>query len=548
MKTMKKFQILALLLVVAAALSTACQRSLDREDSQSFDGEKGYVSLSLNLPTVSGTKLNDDFDDGDEEEYEVKEAIVAFFYGADEATAVCKYAISIEKDGIFAGPADDNITSTFVTGAVEVPAKEANENVYALAVLNPISGLMSVTGEGDLTLNGKSEDLMMTDFQVTLDASALAGHDNGFMMTNAPVYDATDGIVTLTPVTVYTEKSHVENAAPDKIYVERVEAKVTLEVSKDATDNTLTVEDGTFDGATVKIDGWYLQNTNRKYYPVRKTNVQWLNAENYGAVENGSNRFVGTYLPQRIYWAEDHNYDEAVTDENLASEFNIVTDVPASWNAVGAHAYCAENTTTAKIMNKKQLTGVLISATYTPSGLVEGESFLITGQFNIVYSEAEFEAWVLATLDLPSGIVQIIAEDGDAVTDAGGLKGLLTIDGNAPTDDQAAKLLVAADNSIKYYKDGVSYYYSSIIRHFDNEQTPLEESVADVSEYDENKHLGRYGVVRNNWYQLTVKSVSGPGEPEIPEIPDEPADARTSYINCEINVLSWAVREQEIDL
>lgn len=545
---MKKFQILALLLVVAAALSTACQRSLDREDSQSFDGEKGYVSLSLNLPTVSGTKANDEFNDGVEAEYEVNDAIIAFFYGADEAAAVCKYAISIDKaDGIFADPADDNITSTFVTGAVEVPAKEANENVYALAVLNPISDLMSVNAEGDLTLNGNSEDLTMADFQMTFDASALAAHANGFMMTNAPVYDATDGIVTLTPVTVYTEKSHVENAAPDKIYVERVEAKVTLEVSKDATDNTLTVKDGTFAGATVKIDGWYLQNTNKEYYPVRKTDVKWLNAENYGAVGSG-NRFVGGSHPQRIYWAEDHNYDEAVPDENLASEFNIVTVVPASWNTVGDHAYCAENTTTATMMNKKQLTGVLISATYTPSGLGEEKSFFITGQFNTVYSEEEFKAWVRATLGLTSATVEISAEGGDAVTDAEGLKGLLTIDGADPTDEQAAKLFTDADNSIKYYKNGVSYYYSSIIRHFDNEQTPLAESVADVSEYDENEHLGRYGVVRNNWYQLTVKSVSGPGEPEIPEIPDEPADARTSYINCEINVLSWAVREQEIDL
>lgn len=545
---MKKFQFMALLL--AAALSTACQRSLDREDSQSFDGEKGYVSLSLNLPTVSGTKANDEFNDGDESEYKVNDAVIAFFYGADEATAVCKYAISIDKaDGIFAEPAGDDITSTFVTGAVEVPAKEANENVYALAVLNRVNGLMSVNAEGDLTLNGKSEDLTMAAFQEALDASALAGHANGFMMTNAPVYDATDGIVTLTPVTVYTEKSHVENADPDKIYVERVEAKVTLEVSKDATDNTLTVDDGTFADATVKIDGWYLQNTNKQYYPVRKTDVQWLNADNYGAVENGNNRFVGASLPQRIYWAEDHNYNDAVSDANLASEFNIVTDEPASWNAVSDHAYCAENTTISKAMNKKQLTGVLIRATYTPSGLSAGESFLITGQFNTVYSETEFKAWVLATVGHTSGTVEIIAEDGDAVTDAEGLKGLITIDGTAPTDDQAAKLLDAADNSIKYYQDGVSYYYSSIIRHFGNEQTPLTDgSVSDEGEYDEHKHLGRYGVVRNNWYQLTVNSVSGPGEPEIPEIPDEPADARTSYINCEINVLSWAVRDQVIDL
>ena len=81
-----------------------------------------------------------------------------------------------------------------------------------------------------------------------------------------------------------------------------------------------------------------------------------------------------------------------------------------------------------------------------------------------------------------------------------------------------------------------------------SEPRPSDGGVSDEGEYDEYKHLGRYGVVRNNWYQLTVKSVSGPGEPDIPVIPDEPADARESYINCEINILSWAVREQDVVL
>lgn len=47
---------------------------------------------------------------------------------------------------------------------------------------------------------------------------------------------------------------------------------------------------------------------------------------------------------------------------------------------------------------------------------------------------------------------------------------------------------------------------------------------------------------------FNLPAVSGPGEPDIPEIPDEPADARESYINCEINILSWAVREQDVVL
>ena len=57
------------------------------------------------------------------------------------------------------------------------------------------------------------------------------------------------------------------------------------------------------------------------------------------------------------------------------------------------------------------------------------------------------------------------------------------------------------------------------------------------------------GMFRNDWYKLIVNSVSGPGEPDIPEVDDDdPADEQNQYINCDINILSWAVREQEIDL
>ena len=86
------------------------------------------------------------------------------------------------------------------------------------------------------------------------------------------------------------------------------------------------------------------------------------------------------------------------------------------------------------------------------------------------------------------------------------------------------------------------FYYTTVIKHFNSI------SEAGVTEYDENKHLGLYGVVRNNWYDIRINSVSGPGEPEIPEIPDEPVNKEHSFINAEINILSWAKRTQDVNL
>lgn len=99
---------------------------------------------------------------------------------------------------------------------------------------------------------------------------------------------------------------------------------------------------------------------------------------------------------------------------------------------------------------------------------------------------------------------------------------------------------------IKYYKDGVTYYYATVIKHFGDIYTPANET--NPEQYTEANHLGRYGVLRNNWYELQINSVSGPGEPEIPVLPEEPVDKEHRYINCEINILSWAKRSQGVDL
>ena len=66
--------------------------------------------------------------------------------------------------------------------------------------------------------------------------------------------------------------------------------------------------------------------------------------------------------------------------------------------------------------------------------------------------------------------------------------------------------------------------------------------------YTEEKHLGRYGVVRNNWYEINVNSISGPGEPNVPDTPDNPDDDDAGFVNFTIQILSWAKRSQSVDL
>lgn len=51
-----------------------------------------------------------------------------------------------------------------------------------------------------------------------------------------------------------------------------------------------------------------------------------------------------------------------------------------------------------------------------------------------------------------------------------------------------------------------------------------------------------------SWYQVNVKSVKNIGSPEVPTVTDRFDDPIDSYMSVEINVLSWAVRTQDVDL
>ena len=64
------------------------------------------------------------------------------------------------------------------------------------------------------------------------------------------------------------------------------------------------------------------------------------------------------------------------------------------------------------------------------------------------------------------------------------------------------------------------------------------------------RFLGRYGVLRNNWYELEVNSITGIGEPRIPQVPttSDPDDELKQFISVNINILSWAKRVQKEDL
>lgn len=600
----------------------ACSDSLEETTgngtgSGEFNGEKGYVNIGLKLPSASGVstrsneKNNDSFADGTENEYKVSRVIIALFYGQDESTAVCKNAFKLtENDFQMSGTTTDNVTTFYASGVRMIAAPTEGEHVYALALVNANSQKFDI--EGTPQDGENAGDAVLTTF-LTVDGSKvnnnttlatlnkavenatvsdLTNSSNGFFMSNAPystvvtVSYNSSGITdqkvnTLAPITVYNTKENAEAAAHNNpIYVERAVAKVQVKVN--SSDGSLTVKADAptaYEGAKVTFNKWILQNTNKKYYPVRKvtdeTTDDWKAWSKYApttSISSNNNRFFGsTPNPYRTYWGIDPNYTEV--SGQLNDDFNIIEQLTANtndWNAVGnskttddelAIEYCLENTTTSVAMKDNQLTSVLLQGTFKLKDTQDNDDLLMINNTSAIYTKDQFLAWATDVLNgenetkLSNGASLALGSSltsGKTITTSNDVKSLLTVQNGTPTtltDGQAQAILTAAGSNIKYYKGGVTYYYATVIKHFGEGETPLEgKAINSASDYEDKNHLGRYGVLRNNWYEITINSVSGPGEPEIPEIPTDPVDKTNSYINAEINVLSWAKRSQGVDL
>lgn len=548
--------------VLATAFLFGCSDDIpDKGGVNDVTGDVGYVKVAINLPTVSGISVkangNDNFDDGIEAEYKVNDIILAIFGGTDENNATFKEAHKLTTlPGQTVG---GNVTVKYQSNVVEI-AKPEND-VFALAIVNGEASGFKLDGKklkiGETDFTGNLSELNNKPQSVDLANMANVGGKN-FLMTNAPITNKpsattkTDDrtVTTLVKLKVYDTKAKAEadRKNADKIYVERAVAKVTTSV-KSTGGNTLTISAPgmAYNEATVTFEGWKLNLTNKTYFPVRNVS-EWSTWEGYNT-GTAVNRFFGVAAdPYRVYWAIDPNYTSTVVQD--PTDLNVIKEhSEGQWNMMGKDEYCAENTTTAAEMNRARLTGVLLKAKFTLKNGTENDNLFMYGTSSSIYSEEQFLKFATAALKdgnaLTAGqtlkINNTLAET--VVNNKEGVKDLLIVNDNTPlTDAQAEAILTDCSNTIRFYKGGVMFYYTTVIKHFSD--------ITDAAgtTYTEKDHLGLYGVVRNNWYDIMINSVSGPGEPEIPVIPDEPVNKKHSFINAEINILSWAKRTQDVDL
>lgn len=577
-------------------------------DKVSF-AEGGYVKMAINMPSQSssrGTNTatdndgNVNFEDGLPGEYEVKDATLILFEGADEENAKFHSAygldVSMAKEGV-------QITSTTrIVESVHDDAYGKKDNLYAYVVLNnqkaftiwadhkkmkvkinpsdPNSatfGLHGVTPEQNMTFGTFRKKIIEGG-----EASFCSA--NGFLMNNAPLSNKAGGatagtISTLVPLNghVYRTKAAAEASDANEVFVERAVAKVTMNEYKG--NNELKAEDAVLAGdatkakVTFEVLGWKLDVTNQKSFFGRNYDNTWstyANGAKYRFVGSSTLRDNATSSNQeggslyRTYWGIDPNYDKTSADD-----FNRLTnnDPQIADNNFGANnaLYCMENTFDVKEMAKgSKVTRAIVKVQFNGGNTF----YTFNGDNTTLYDEDKMKARVEQTIrDNGYFVKEFSGYTINSITlnfknrDENGVKNLDNIVVNrtkGTTTDNATydktkcgkelnELLMLGN--IHQYVKGLAYY-SIPIKHFGNDLTPWNNTSATIGDpYDgnnETKYLGRYGVLRNNWYDISISAIRNVGSPVVPETvtPDEVKN----YIAVRINVLSWAKRSQSEEL
>ena len=571
-------------LAVIAAMSASCSSNEDLGTAGPGTGTNeagvGYATFTINLPSTNGTRAdNPTYEQGTLDEYDVNDVTLLIFKKAgkseDEYTFVEK--ADLGNMAPWKAEGSNGITASATITAklsnVDLTNEDSKSDYYALAILNNNA---DANGAGKVKLPTTSDTYSSWNVAANTDVAKFTNNTKGYYMANAPVFVAGEEPTTLVNIDkVYATKQKAETNAATTIHVERGLAKVTVA----ALPTGMTPSGTKYTSDKVDITAWNLDVTNKSTFPIHKTTglnspftTIW-SASTDPAPSTG--RFVDAANSafKRVHWGVDPNYSDGLTTVDACTDvFNILPANATINGAADKPQYCLENTFDLDNMKQGQTTRVVFKATYTPSVLsspseTDKTFFMIGNSLDIwttktlkdqIASKAK-EALSITTdptVELKSDLltagthvltksnVSIKIKEGETETEKVDDKLVATLN---------TKLGLDKDKGIgiKTYKNGESYYIARI-KHFGDDLTPWAEGQATygTNNNDNNtKYLGRYGVLRNNWYELKVGSVSGPGTPDVPTIkPDEPDDESYKYISVSVKILSWAKRTQNVDL
>lgn len=609
---MKKIYLPLALATTLALGACSSDNVVDNGGSSPIDLSKGgFVKMSLNLPTDNNRGSRATLDDGLDNEYGIKNAYLVLFEGGDDenaATIKGAYALS-NSDFEAVGDDPNHVTLTKRIAFANDTKPQPGNKLYVLVVLNN-NGLFTVDGTShelafasNVTTGEYTTTKNFVNFSKAIASTSANGEtpfaadvtNNGIFMTNAPLCTKPGGatepgadakIKTLADVTnnIYTTEAEAKSKPAAEIYVERAVAKVTVQ---QGTEGKLEANKGnTASEISYTLNSWAIDNTNKKSYIVRQYDKAWntINSDKATATGGSQYRFVWsspvnpnateTNKLYRTAFAQDPEYATTTADATNYNQMASNTSMTLKAAFGNDHPqYCNENTFQVTAQNQDQTTRVVLGVKMSAPGTTTYDADLYTVNDNkeVVYTKATLaerlknillneptvKTWADAHTDVSLDITFGNDIAGATTITNATLKGK-TAPGAA--DETFAGTFTTNFNkalpNIVRYKGGVAYY-AVRIKHFGDTDTPWNVEGQGVTAGGNSKiypganegwFLGRYGVVRNNWYDISVNKIQTLGDATIPAFTNDPDDVLENYISVSINVLSWSKHTQGADL
>lgn len=562
-------------LACAALMMSACSSDNDIEGGATKPGSDPQY-LAVNIVNVGTTPTRaGEYENGTEEESKIKKVRFYFFNG-DGSPYLIKPTGSEVTGGEnvnwleVSNPTDDTTTpgtSTSVekiTNAVLVINGVQNAAPSAImAVVNP------ETVEPATLKNGAT--MRLSELRSTAVGSkfynkdASSGKVSDFVMSNSVYINAGEDVCSSLVAGHLTtsEKTAMEN--PVDLYVERVVAKVTADVDKDAFkvgdgSNWETTKYGTttavgkygdYDVYAV-IEGWGLAEENGKAEVEKQVDKSWTD----GTLGIGT---WNTYDYHRSFWERSVAFNTGVDGNQPVNhkyeEFKA---------KMKDELYTLPNTPIEKVtnLNTNNLTKLLVAATLRYKGAennwhnaeicrYNGMNFLgidnlkkhVASTFSQYYTSTDNAHYTQLSgsdidfKDPDATMVQYRVTPTLAADPEGVTKKYYTKNPGTTSDftevNKSTVLAAIEASKAEVRKDGKAYYY------------------VPIKHLGKAGELGEYGVVRNHFYKITLTGIKGFGTPVYnPELVIDPTVPTydNTYLAARVQVLQWRVVNQNVSL
>lgn len=576
---MKMNKLLGLLVCTALCACSNDESGIIPNDTPNvFTGDKAYIKVRLADAGTLTRAQEVDFEYGTNEQ-SIKNASF-YFYDAD--------GVFVTQGDVWT---DGSASTTTPAGNIEF----ASNNIVVLKGLDKKSYpryMVTVLNKPTGFVHGKTLDEMQT---VLADNNAEgiyypATTDNvttnyftmsttSYTETNREkhfVTEVNEGNISLEPM---TDASAIANTVT--VYVERLAAKVTLKVSdnlpKDANgrypikvtvageNNSAGSGDIASEDLYVELLGWKLNATAKKSFMVKNIDAAWM--------DNDLGFTWNRPTDRRSHWGKSFNYGFSGYPENAAgvpanSEYLNYVDLENGLTALENPAYCAENTNTNTIVTANfpaGVTSILLKAKVCDAngnaldlvrynGLLFKQDSFLEYVLNVLQTRNQLDVWYANGTDeegnarytqigkeyvklehVGDGKVKVVftnehgtslyAEDGSNCSDQ-------TI--TALNDDLAS----ASADAIAY--NGGLMYYNIPVEHLNNGDVAENGTIPEA----------KYGVVRNHHYVVTIDKLEKIGrgifDGNEKIVPGDDPDAY--YVGAKINILSWKIVSQNVEL